>query len=102
MPTEGYAAGGAFRLRWSRRSSGDALASLDFFLLERYYLFATRARSLVRAQVAHAPYRPRDAQVDEFSIIPAQLDGFTELADPAENTCFVDGFDVRIFATEKI
>src|SRR4051794_31668937 len=26
-------------------------ASLDFFLLERYYLFATRGRSLVRAQV---------------------------------------------------
>ena len=76
--------------------------SLEFFLLERYYLFAERGRSLVRAQVAHAPYRFREAELREYSTLPAQLDGFSEIADAPMHSCFVDGFDVNIYATERI
>ena len=76
--------------------------SLEFFLLERYYLFARRAGSLVRGQVSHAPYRPRDVEVQLSSALPARLDGFTELPDAPEHVCFVDGFDVNIYATEKL
>ena len=76
--------------------------SLEFFLLERYYLFARRGGSLVRAQVAHAPYRFRDAELEEFSILPAQLDGFGEISGPPMHVCVSDGFDVNSYATEKI
>ncbi len=76
--------------------------SLDFFFLQRYYLFARRAGSLVRGQVSHVPYRPRAAEVDVVSALPARLDGFGELADTPEHVCFEDGFDVNIYATEKI
>jgi uncharacterized protein YqjF (DUF2071 family) len=76
--------------------------SLEFFLLERYYLYAERRGSLVRAQVAHALYRWREAEVRECSEIPAQLDGFVGMTSAAAHSCFVDGFDVRIFAPEKI
>ena len=76
--------------------------SLEFFLLQRYYLYARRGGSLVRGQVSHVTYRPRDAEVEVSSAIPARLDGFEELADTPEHVCFEDGFDVNVYATEKI
>ena len=76
--------------------------SFEFFVLERYYLFARRAKSLVRAQVAHAPYQFREAEVAHYSTLPAQLDGFAEISGAPMHACFVDGFDVNIYATEKI
>lgn len=92
--------------RYRYRGFGEAResgpGSLEFFLLERYYLFARRGGSLVRGQVAHTPYRYRDAEVDAWSTTPAQLDGFSEMAKAPTHTCFVDGFKVKIYATEKI
>jgi uncharacterized protein YqjF (DUF2071 family) len=78
--------------------------SLEFFVLERYYLFAQRRETgnLLRAQVAHAPYRYRDAELIEVSTIPAQLDGFVQLNRPPDHVCAVDGFDVNVFAPEKV
>src|SRR5436190_924345 len=78
--------------------------SLEFFLLERYYLFASRPanRTLLRGQIAHASYQLRDAEVVQFSALPAQLDGFSEISDPPDHVCLVDGFDVNIFGQEKI
>lgn len=71
-------------------------------MLERYYLYSTRGGSLVRAQVSHAPYRYRKAELPVASAIPARLDGFTEITDSPMHTCFVDGFDVQVYATEKV
>jgi uncharacterized protein YqjF (DUF2071 family) len=78
--------------------------SLEFFLLERYYLFAYRksSQTLMRGQINHPPYRYRDAELPELSGIPAQLDGFTTLDDSPDHVCVVDGFDVKIFAQEKV
>ena len=92
------------RYRW--RSVGNAREadpeSFEFFLLERYYLFAQRGGSLVRAQVTHAPYRFYDAEVEEWSTVPAELDGFCEVAGAPVHACAAEGFDVRTYATEKI
>ena len=76
--------------------------SFEFFVLERYYFFAQRGGSLVRAQVAHAPYRYREAEVAEYSTIPAQLDRFPKIGDPPMHACVSEGFDVNAYATEKI
>lgn len=77
-------------------------SSLEFFLLDRYYLYAVRGNSLVRAQVSHERYQYRAAEAPACSAIPARLDGFTELPDAPMHACFVDGFDVQIYATAPI
>jgi uncharacterized protein len=75
--------------------------SLEFFLLERYYLYSRRDGSLVRSQVSHAPYRFRKVDIEISSSLPARLSGFT-LPDHAPQACFVDGFDVEVYATRAL
>ena len=91
-----------YRYRGVGAAHDCAPESFEFFVLERYYLFAKRGSSLVRGQVAHAPYQFREAQVEEFSTLPAQLDGFAEITGAPTHMCYVDGFDVNVYATEKI
>ena len=91
-----------YRYRAVGRAREADPASFEFFILERYYLFAQRAGSLVRAQVTHAPYRFRDAEVEEFSTIPAHLEGFPEISGAPMHICAVDGFDVNAYATENV
>ena len=81
-----------------------ATDSLEFFLMERYYLFAYRRSggTLFRGQVSHVPYRYRDVELSLLSDIPARLDGFRNLDDSPDHVCVCDGFDVKIFAQEKI
>jgi uncharacterized protein YqjF (DUF2071 family) len=76
--------------------------SLEFFLLERYYLFATRAGKLIRAQVSHLPYQYRAADVQQYSTNPAQIDGLHDLKGPVAHSCFVDGLDVNVHGTEVV
>ena len=92
--------------RYRYRAVGEARVaaadSLEFFLLERYYLFARRRERLVRAQVAHAPYEFRDAELERFSAVPAQLEGFTEIEGEPMHVCVSDGFDINTYGIEKI
>lgn len=76
--------------------------SLEFFLLERYYLYAERAGALIRAQVSHEPYAFRPAEVAQSSALPARLDGLAELPDLPMHACFIDGIDVNVYATEML
>src|SRR4051812_14045967 len=76
--------------------------SLEFFLLERYYLYSVRSGTLIRSQVSHVPYRFRVAEVEHGSAAPARLDGFSEIPDAAEHACFVDGFDVKVYGTHAL
>lgn len=91
-----------YRYRGFGTAHDCAPESFEFFVLERYYLFASRGSSLVRGQVAHTPYRFREAQVEEFSTIPAQLEGFGDITGAPMHMCYVDGFDVNVYATERI
>lgn len=88
------------------RGQGEAheakLGSLEFFLLERYYLFAIRRRSLVRAQVSHLPYQYREAIVTSHSTLPVGWNDLPELSQPPDHQCFVDGLEVKIYATKKL
>jgi hypothetical protein len=52
--------------------------------------------------VSHAPYRFRQADVEECSTIPARLDGFKHVPNIPEHTCFVDGFDVEVSGTFEL
>ena len=93
--------------RYQYRGSGPdhepTIDSLEFFLLERYYLFSYRRPSqLFRGQVSHAPYRYRDVEIPQISAAPAAWDGFADLDESPDHACVVDGFDVKIFAQEKV
>jgi len=75
--------------------------TLQFFLLERYYLYAVRHKSLIRAQVSHQPYLTRAADAPLISALPARLDGFGDIGDTAEHLCYVDGLKVKVFGSYK-
>ena len=98
--------GSAQVARYRYRGVGEARVaaadSLEFFLLERYYLFAQHRGGLIRAQVTHAPYEFRDGELEEFSVVPAQLDGFAEINSAPMHVCLSDGFNVATYGIEKI
>ncbi len=74
--------------------------SLDFFLLERYYLFSHDGQSVRRAQVIHEPYRIREAEVATFDTIPICLDDLPLPSTPPDHTCYVDEVDVEAYALQ--
>jgi uncharacterized protein YqjF (DUF2071 family) len=76
--------------------------SLEFFLLERYHLYAARGNRLYRGTVVHPPYEFRKTKVHELSTVPATLDGFPDLDPQPRHICHADGVDVRILALEKV
>ena len=76
--------------------------SLEFFLLERYHLYAARGNRLYRGTVAHAPYEFRAAELGEISTVPATQAGFPALAPRPQHFCHADGLDVRILGLEKV
>jgi len=92
------------RYVWQPHGEGRAAAigSLEFFLLERYHLYAARGKNIYRGTVAHAPYEYRGVTLREFSTTPATLDGFSDLEPQPRHVCHADGVDVRILALEKI
>lgn len=58
--------------------------SLEFFLVERYLLFAADASGrLYAGRVHHAPYRVSTPKVSELSVEPARLAGFRLDGEPA-------------------
>jgi uncharacterized protein YqjF (DUF2071 family) len=79
-----------------------AVGSLEFFLLERYHLYAARGKNIYRGTVAHPPYEFGEAGLRELSTAPATLDGFPDLEPQPAHVCHADGVDVRILALEKV
>lgn len=75
--------------------------SLEFFLVERYYLF-TRAPDgqLYSGQVHHRPYRICEADVLTHSIMPATQAGFQIAGDPV-SALRADAVDVSIYPLRK-
>ena len=78
--------------------------SFEFFLLERYVLFAhdKKRGSLWRGRVHHEPYEYCDAEVEDFSVAPIAWDGLSVPAGPAEHACLSSGVDVSVFALEPV
>lgn len=92
----------AYRYRGTGSAREPEPSSLEFFLLERYFLYSIRNKTLYRGQVAHRPYRFQEAEVETFSALPAQLGGFTGLDRPPVHQCFSKKLNVRVLGLEKI
>ena len=73
--------------------------TLEFFLLERYFLFSVRKGTLIRGQVHHVPYPLRNVDGLRFA-----LNGFPDLGStyqvPPAHVIASRGVDVEVFAAE--
>src|SRR5947209_7023092 len=93
-----------YRYRATGENTETVPGTLEFFLLERYFLFSKRTsgNSLIRNQVKHVSYRFREVDLGEVSTLPAELDHLPQLQPQPDHVCVVDGFDVKVFGTEKV
>jgi uncharacterized protein YqjF (DUF2071 family) len=74
--------------------------SLEFFLIERYLLYAERRGKLYSGQVHHAPYPVRSAAID--SVAQTTLEALGIAGRPWEHICFSDGVDVEVFGLNAV
>lgn len=92
------------RYTWKPRGEPAAAAAgtLEFFLLERYFLYAAGGGRLFRGQVSHEPYASRPADVSRLSLVPAAQAGFDALSPAPQHVCHAAGVDVSILGLEKL
>ncbi len=90
--------------RISYRGSGRDVAgppgSLEYFLAERYLLFAhhTKKNRLYSGAVAHSPYRLEPAKINECQTGAVTWCGFEIDARPPDLAHYSPGVDVEVFA----
>ncbi len=74
--------------------------SLEFFLVERYLLYAARGGRLWSGRVFHPPYRLREAHVEraEEGLVAAAGLG----PRPFAHAAFSDGVDVEVFPLRRV
>lgn len=76
--------------------------SLEFFLIERYHLYASAGGALWRGAVLHNPYPLRRAEVTAWDEHLLALNGFTPTGRPPEHSLISRGVDVAIFPLEPV
>ena len=78
--------------------------SLEFFLVERYTLFAHDARGgrLFAGRVAHSPYRVAEADHPEWDTTMLRLAGFDPQGRGPDHLCVAGDVDVEIFPLERV
>ena len=86
-----------YRYRPAYNLAEAEFGSLEFFLLERYRLFAYRRGLLLTGRVYHAPYRFGKAIVDELDSRLFKLDGFEIPSKPPAHAAYVRRVDVSIY-----
>ena len=92
------------RFAWTPGATDAPVApgSLDFFLVERYLLFAADPLGrLYSGRVHHASYRVSAPEVSEFSVEPARLAGFRLDGEPASVLAALP-VDVSIFPLVRL
>jgi uncharacterized protein YqjF (DUF2071 family) len=95
-------AGGRFAWTPGVRSGAAQPGSEEFFLVERYLLFAAdRTGRLYSGSVHHRPYRVHGVTLAEFSTEPARLAGF-DLAGKPDSVIGADPVDVSIFPLTRL
>ena len=70
--------------------------SLEFFLLERYRLFAEKNGTILSGQVHHEPYEATPCDVERYSTRLFSLNGFPEPTTPPESALIAKTVAVQI------
>ncbi len=74
--------------------------TLEFFLVERYLLYAFRDNRLLKGRVWHRPYALQRATVTEYDDRLVKATGITPR--PIEHVLYSPGVDCRIFGIEAV
>lgn len=77
-------------------------ASLPFFLIERYYLFAARNGRLFSGQVHHHPYQVTGAELRRWDTSMLALNNLPIPACDPEHVAYSHGVDVRVFGLHPV
>lgn len=76
--------------------------TLEFFLAERYILFADLGQNrIATGQVHHVPYPLQHADVDRHDDHLLQLQGFAPPARPFDHACYSAGVDVEVYGLKS-
>ena len=75
--------------------------SLEFFLIERYRLFASRRNQLFTGRVYHSPYQLRTAVVSNLDKALFALDGFQPPPGLPDSILYSPGVDVTVYPIER-
>jgi len=78
--------------------------TLEFFLVERYVLYAHDAKRgrLRRGRVWHEPYRLGEVEVGGWSTAPLRWNGMAEPAGEPDHVCGSGGVEVEVFGMEGV
>jgi uncharacterized protein len=76
--------------------------SLEFFLIERYRLFASRRDQLFTGRVYHSPYPLRRAVVSNLDKDPFVLDSLPPPPGSPASILYSPGVDVMVYPIEKV
>ena len=78
--------------------------SLEFFLLERYHLFAYNSRNhrLSRGRIHHSPYQLARPEIAGESAQLLPLNGFEDPGRPSEHALMADRVDVTVYGMETV
>jgi uncharacterized protein YqjF (DUF2071 family) len=92
-----------FRYSEEKQLSTAEPGSLEFFLVERYYLFAVnRAGTLFSGRVHHTPYPLMSVSAEVLSEGVIELAGFERPGRSPDHAIMSPGVDVNIFAIETV
>ncbi|MES2597912.1 MAG: DUF2071 domain-containing protein [Verrucomicrobiota bacterium] len=86
-----------FRYRLGEVTGHAEPGTLEFFLLERYLLFAPSPRGLLCGQVHHTPYPMAEARVQSWEATPLVQAGFAHPQRPPDHILGSPGVDVHIY-----
>jgi uncharacterized protein len=75
--------------------------SLEFFLIERYRLFASRRNQLLTGRVYHSPYQLRRAVVSKADKHLFALDGLQPPSGPPDSIVFSPGVEVTVYPIKR-
>ncbi len=93
-------------LRYRYRPKGPAteaaLGSLEFFLTERYRLFAFRGGQLFSGRVYHMPYQLSEADLGCYDPRLFELDCFNVPVGPPDHVCYAPRVDVSVYLPEPV
>ena len=93
----GESAASHFRYQISDGTHHAEPGSLEFFLAERYLLFAHTSRSIRCGQVHHVPYPLADVKLDGWDVNPLLQAGFADPQRPPDHLIGSPGVDVRVY-----
>jgi uncharacterized protein YqjF (DUF2071 family) len=76
--------------------------SLEFWLVERYLLFANTRSGLRLGRVSHAPYPLTEVTLNQWDALPLQWNGFTLPNRAPDHVAGSRGVEVRLGALERL